>query len=445
MKKSLLWIMVLVLSISMIAAFSLSGCKEEVAGEEEVAEEEEAAVEEEAVEEEPVEEIQLTFWNGFTGSDGVVLEEIVDNFNEEYAGNINIEMEIMAWDVMAEKLPPAISTGTAPSFVIAGPSDLPTYVDANSLQSVDDFWTVTGLSKDDFNAAAVDLGEYNGEYYGIPMQMFTLILYWNKDLFTAAGLDPETPPATWDKLYEYAEKMTDLSIDQYGYGIPYSPPAPEFFASLLWANGGDVVDLENRKSVLDSTENMESFAFLQDLAEYSPVGLPGPDLDNTVNVGKVGMIINGPWMINGFRENNIDFGAAAPPSGKVGQFTPANGNIFLIPSTTSEEEKLAVYEFLAYWNSHEIIKKWAMQSGFPPYLKSVIEDPDVIADPTLSVISGFGDLGRLFLPGIKEVSVITADVMWPLIETIVMGEGDLETVVKAASEDIDNILAGENE
>src|SRR5690554_7510220 len=56
----------------------------------------------------------ITFWNGFTGPDGEILREIVNRFNQEQAGKINVEMDIMPWDVFFQKLPPAIATKTAP-------------------------------------------------------------------------------------------------------------------------------------------------------------------------------------------------------------------------------------------------------------------------------------------------------------------------------------------
>lgn len=439
MKKITIFALVVVIIISMIATFSLVGCKEEEAIEEETQVEEVPVEEVAEEEEEPVEEIKLTFWNGFTGADGPVLIEVVDRFNEEYAGRININMEIMPWDTLYQKLPLAISTDEAPSFILTGSEIIPSYVESGSLMPLDDFWTVTGINESDINQAALDICKYDGQYYSIPMEQFFMILYWNKDLFEEAGLDPETPPETWDELASYAAQITDRVNEQYGWGQPVKW-ASQSFTSLIWANGGDIVDLEKKKSVLDSSENIESFKFLQNLAtSSSPIGITGPDLDNLINAGNLGMYITGPWMIPGLQENNINFGMARTPKGSADQYSLVDICGFEIPSTTSEEEKLAVYEFIAYWNSHDICKEWSVRNGFPPYLKSVIEDADIQSDPILSVISKFGDITRAYLPGISKAQSITNDVMWPLIESVVFG-GNVETEVKNASEKIDTIL-----
>ena len=50
--------------------------------------------------------------------------------------------------------------------------------------------------------------KWKGTYYGVPMNFATLLLYYNKTIFTEAGLDPETPPATWDELEQYAEGVS---------------------------------------------------------------------------------------------------------------------------------------------------------------------------------------------------------------------------------------------
>lgn len=392
----------------------------------------------------PAGKVTLTFWNGFTASDGEVLREIVNTFNERNAGAIQINMDIMPWAVFYQKLPPAIATGTAPSFVIGGPADLLTFVPNNSIQPVDDFFQATGVSRDAFIPVSLEMGQYNGKQYMLPMQVFYLVLYWNKDLFKAAGLDPERPPQTWEELADYAERLTDPSKAQYGYGVAVKT-APATFASLVWGNGGDVVDLEARKSVLDTPQNVESFRYLADLVvnkKVSPPSITGPELDNLLISGKLAMYMNGPWLINGLKTNDINFGIAAPPHGSTDQVTVLDGSAYYIPRTTPDREKAAVYEYLKYWESPEIGKEWSMRNGFPPYLKSVLEDPEVAGDPVLSQMVQFADIGRLFMPNLRGNSRITSDVLWPLVEQVTTGADPAEAV-RSASTQIDAILASD--
>ena len=389
------------------------------------------------------EPVKLSFWNGFTASDGEVLRDIVNNFNSQNSGKIAINMDIMPWAVFYQKLPPAIATKTAPSFVIGGAADLLTFVPNNSIQSLDDFFSATGVSRDNFNSVSLQMGQYNGKQYMLPMQTFYLVLYWNKDLFRAAGLDPERPPQTWDELADFATKTTKPAEGQYGFGVAVKT-APQTFASLIWGNGGDFVDLSVRKSVFNTPQNVKSYQYLRDLVvnrKVSPQSISGPELDNMIISGKLAMYMNGPWLINGLKTNKINFGIARPPKGSAGQFTVLDGSTYYIPITTAAREKAAVYEYLKYWESTQIGKEWSMRNGFPPFLNSVLGDPEVKSDPVLSQMLGFSAIGRLFLPNLPGNSRITSDVLWPSIEEVTTGS-DPATTVKSASDKIDAILSG---
>lgn len=80
----------------------------------------------------------------------------------------------------------------------------------------------TALNKEDFLESYLDrcYGE-DGYLYGLPFQIAQMCLFYNKDLYEANGLDPETPPVTWDEYLTYAEQITDSSNNIYGSGLYY--------------------------------------------------------------------------------------------------------------------------------------------------------------------------------------------------------------------------------
>lgn len=383
--------------------------------------------------------ITLTFWNGFTGPDGEILREIVNRFNQEQKGNIKVEMDIMPWDVFFQKLPPAIATKTAPDFVLLDPVNIPEYVENGALEPMDDFWEVTGLKETNYLQNVLDAGKYKGKYYEIPMQTNLFYLYWNKDLFRAAGLDPEKPPQTMEELEKYAIKLTDPRKNQYGFGMPIEGV---YWFSFIWNNGGELFDLATKKSLLDSPQNIKTIEWIQDLAlkhKVTPRGATGPDLDNLLMSGQLAMYINGPWLINGLRKNGIDFGITAPPKGSVRHQVPASGVGFAIPTGTSKAEKKAAYEFIKYWLSPEIMKEWSLRNGFPAWSLEVMNDPEIKADPIQGVISPLGSLGRHYALGFQYTSALENDILWPLIESVLAGEKPA-TAVKTASAKIDALL-----
>lgn len=389
------------------------------------------------------EPITLSFWNGFTGPDGEILKQIVERFNETNDKNITIKMDVMGWDVLGQKLPTAIATDTAPDMALLIGDTIPQYINEEALQNMDDFWSATGLNSSNYVKSVLDAGVYNGKTYALPMQFNLIYLYWNKQLFKDAGLDPETPPTTMEELADYAVKLTDSSKNQFGFGMPVKG-APQYWTSFFWNNGGDLFDTNTKKSLLNSPENISTLAWMQDLAmnkKVTPTGATGADTDALMTSGQLGMYINGPWLINGLKSGNIDFGITVPPKGPKGQSVISGQIGFVIPSSNTKT-KIACYEFIKYWMSDEIMKEWSLKNGFPAWSNSVLADPDIQNDPIQSKIASLSSLGRAYNPGaFTAVGSIDNDALWPMIEAALTTKESPNTLIENASSQIEEIFA----
>ncbi|WP_099469892.1 ABC transporter substrate-binding protein [Konateibacter massiliensis] len=383
----------------------------------------------------------IQFWNSFTGTDGDVLRDLVEIYNKTNEKGNTVEMDIMPTASLEEKLPAAIASKTAPALVIKGNFDVATYGDNNIFQSADDFFDATGTDKDDFSTASLEALQYNGSQLMIPMQVHSTFLFWNKDLFEAAGLDPEAAPTTWDEVAEYAAKITDNSKKIYGVGLPVSG-APCYFDAMFKSNGGDVVSEDGKSSILDSPENLKTLQYIQDLvtAGYAPKGATGADTDNLMLAGQLGIYCSGPWLVSGLKENDINFGVTAMPSGTKEAAGVIEVQGFGVTSTCSEEEKAAAYDFIAFWNTTETCKAWSLRNGFPPYLQSVAKDKEVQADPIVNALSSISEFGYSFAPGVKAANQINSEVLFPLIENISSGN-DCQTELSNASEKVNELLS----
>lgn len=386
------------------------------------------------------EKITLNFWNVFTGSDGDILREIVDNYNKTNTDNIEIQMDIMPNDQLQQKLPASIATGTAPDLVLFGVENIAPYVSSDSLEDISDFWDVTGVDKSNILENVLELSHVDGKLYGAPMQYNVSYLYWNKDLFRDAGLDPEKAPATMEELAEYAVKLTNPEKNQFGLALPTSVTYMQF----LWANGGDADDPSTNTNLLDSEENLKTLEWLQDLTvnkKVSPSSITGPEADTMLQAGQIAMYMSGPWQINGLREQGIDFGIAPCVAGSAGAFSPAGGCSYVIPKGTEESHRLAAYKFMQYWLTDDILKEWSQRNGFPVWSKTLMEDPEIQGDEVLSAISEATEIGRSYNLGYSLASQIDNDVMIPLFEKVMTGAATPEDALKEASEAMDRVLA----
>lgn len=440
------------LSITMAAAL-LTGCQKEgaqtdaspdngqkPAAQAETGEEESAqAGKQENAQAVSGEKITLEFWNVFTGSDGDILRGIVDNYNQTNTDNIEIKMDIMPNDQLHQKLPAAIATGTAPDLVLFGVENIAPYVSNDSLEDISDFWEVTGTDKSNFLDNVLELSHVDGKLYGTPMQYNVSYLYWNKDLFEAAGLDPEKAPSTMDELAEYAVKLTDPAKNQFGLAMPTGVT----YMQYLWANGGDADDPDTNTNLLDSEENLQTLTWLQDLMvneKVSPANITGSEADTMLQAGQIAMYMSGPWQINGLREQGINFGIAPCVAGSAGAFSPAGGCSYVIPKGTEESRKLAAYKFMQYWLSDDILKEWSQKNGFPVWSKTLSQDSEIQGDEVLSSISEATEIGRSYNLGYSLASQIDNDVMIPMFEKVMTGASTPEDALKEASEAMDAVL-----
>ena len=382
----------------------------------------------------------LTFWNGFTSTDGDVLTEIVDRYNGENDKGITIEMDIMTWDVFNEKLPAAISAGQAPDFVLCSTGYYPSYVNAGSFQDLSDYFDRDGNSRDDFDTAVLEGLTYGDDLIGIPFQVVTHYLFWDKDLFSAAGLDPESPPTNWDEIKEYAGKLTDASKNQFGWLIPTDNNVVAQYT--MYAFGGDFTDESGTTATLNSPENVEAFEWMYDVYVNMKASPLDSD-DNTYISGQLGMFINGPWIINGLRENEINFGVTAVPMNEG--IDPKSSMIpvgFSIPITTSDEHKELVYNFVEYWNTEDICTEWTERCGTPAYLKSAqanFED-----DPLTSVLSVPLEYGAVAMKQ-TGVTPVASQALYPALEEIFAGADIQQTLDKyneVEQQVIDQMLEG---
>ena len=381
----------------------------------------------EAGEEKTYEPTTLTFWNGFTSTDGEVLQQIVDDFNASNEWNITIEMDVMPWATFNEKLPAAIAAGNAPDFVLCSSGYYAPYVEAGSFQDVSDFYELPEVNADDFDKNVVDLLYYDDLCVGVPMQMVSHYFYWDKE----AGLDPESPPETFEELVENAKLLTDKSKNQYGFCVPVNNNVTAQYT--MYAYGGGYVNEDETEAVFNSEENVKAFETLKTLYECSPKDSD----DNTYISGQLAQFINGPWIINGLRENEINYGVKAVPACTgVEQDAAVIPVGFSIPKTTSEEHKELVYKFVNYWNTEEICTKWTKECGTPAYLLSA--QANFANDPQTLALSEPLSYGHIECK-LNGVNTISTDGLYPAMEEIFAG-ADIKTTLDKYNEVIQGIL-----
>jgi len=382
----------------------------------------------------------LTFWNGFTGPDRPVVESLVQQFNDENP-DIEIEMDIMPWDSFMQKLMPSYIVGKGPDIAGLGAELLPRLVEAGVLAPIDDLFTETSVPRDVLAPFAVDAATYKGKLYGTPMSSFALLMYYNKDHFTAAGLAPEAPN-NWDEWMQAAIKLSNPP-QQYGMVLP-TKESPAVWPLLMWSNGGGILG-EDGEVLIDSKETKEAVSFWADAVhkhEISPVGLIGPETDKLFQTGKASMHIVGPWMTAGFTEAGINYDVAPIPEGPKTRATAGGVTSMAVSKQAGAdpEKRKAVYRFLEFWNSEESQIKWALGAGFPPNRIDIADSPEIMAHPWVPKFAAGLTYAQGYLVGTPKFSEIESDVYEPAMESILLGKQTVEAALDEAGQKLRELV-----
>jgi multiple sugar transport system substrate-binding protein len=389
--------------------------------------------------------VTVAFWNGFTGPDRAAVEGLVKQYNESQ-DEVEVQMEISPWDVFFQKLLPSIAAGKGPDLMAMDSVQLPQYASRGVLEPLDGYYDDQENEADALVSSAVDATEWEGERYGVPMNFTTLLLYWNKDMFEEAGLDPESPPADWEEFEEAAKKTT---IDENGdgrpeqYGLAIADHATiAMWPILFWGNGGGVVNEDGSEAILGEPETIEAMDRWGSLVrddKVAPIGLAGADADKLFQSKKAAMEIVGPWMTTGFEDAGIDFGLAPPPEGPAGPVTLGTSVSFAVNSKTSDEQKEAAQDFVKFWNSQESQVYWSLNSGFPPN-RTDIDEAELSENPYVAQFAGPADQARFYLGGVKEFSKVNETIFEPALQKVLNGEGTAEEIFTEADQEIQSVL-----
>ena len=386
--------------------------------------------------------VTLTFWNGFTASDQPKLEAVVKKFNDTHP-NIQVAMDIMPWDTMYQKLLPSWKTGGDPDMAVIGYNLIPQYAESALLLPLDDLYQ-GGLDPKKFSDAAINGMQYKGTKYGAPMLSFGYLLYYNKDLFKAVGLDPEKPPTTWaewqDAIFKLTKVNSDGSPTQYGM-VWGDHGAPNIWPTLIWGNGGDFISTDGKKSMLDDPKTIEAVKIWSDVLftkGHAPLGLSGVEADQLMTAQKAAMEISGPWMIGAFQEAKLNFGLAQIPAGPAGKVTQGDGNYIVVSKSTKNKD--AAYEFIKFWEDEWAQVYWTTNVGFPSPVLSLASNPDVLKNPYVAEFAKSGPVQKVYLPGLIVYTKLNDDIIMPTILEIARGIKPADAALKEAAAKMNNLL-----
>ena len=217
-----------------------------------------------------------------------------------------------------------------------------------------------------FYPALMANGKIEGQTWGIPFQRSTIVAYYNKDMFRAAGLDPESPPTTWDELISMGKKLTNG--ETYGIMIPSTGYPYWMFQALAIQNGKEVMSNDGLATSFDDPDVVKTLEFWKSLSAEHGVMPEGTvewgTLRQAFLEGQTAMMWHSTGNLTAVKNNaSFDFGVAELPA-NVRKGSPTGGGNFYIFKDTSEEEKAAALKLIRFMTSPEQAAAWSIATGY---------------------------------------------------------------------------------
>jgi multiple sugar transport system substrate-binding protein len=392
--------------------------------------------------------ITWAFWG--SPEEAASHKAVADAFMAEHA-EIKIELWNQPWDDYFSKIQ-ALWASNDPKVIpdIAFLWPTPQYAAEGVLENLDPFIKAAGYDLNDYWPGLLESASYNGSVYGFPRDIEVNVLYYNKDLFDAAGVAYPDENWTWDDLLAAAEKLTvkDASGNVTQYAL--AAEGGKFY-KWLNQNGGAVLDdyRNPSKCMLAEPAAVAGIKFFADMMDNGyamrPADLNQAGGDAAVfQSGQAAMILQNTSRVSAFNQGGMNYDVAVAPIPAGGKRWNGAGGAAWVMSSGSDN-KDAAWTFLQWLQSTDGGEKIYTERGeIFPALQSTASSPTFLTDQppankqaiiTEAAASGVGGFG--YFP---EWGELDGSVLGPTMDKIWAGEATPEEALPGLCEQVNQFL-----
>jgi len=332
--------------------------------------------------------VRITFWHSFVASTRNALAELIKDFEQQHPKIKINDQYVPTGDALVQKLITAIQSNTAPDISWIHADFIDKLASTKAIYSMGKFVNgLDGLSESELSDIFLPLiksATWRDTLFALPMETTSLALFYNKDLYKKAGLNPEKPPKTWNELKEYTKKLTidkdnDGKIDQYGFYVPVFPSSGPLnlwmifqWTPFLWQAGGYLLSNDKTTVLFNSNKGVLALELWKDLYDDQKFANFSLSHDLGFASQSVAMILDGPWNLPRYRKIKDFSWAVAPlPQGPVRQATYLSGEHLVIFKQSIHPDQ--AWEFIKWILKPEIQAKFSINSGYLPVNRSTLE------------------------------------------------------------------------
>ncbi|HZG05401.1 MAG TPA: ABC transporter substrate-binding protein [Streptomyces sp.] len=383
--------------------------------------------------------VTLQYWNGFTGGDGPHMRAMVEAFNKEYAGRIEVRNTTRRWEDLYPAMPTAITAGKGPDVAVIHNDWVATFAARSTLVPLDDVVSALGTKESDFIPAVWRAGIYQGKRYSVPLDVHCLADYANTRHLTRAGLDK---PPTDRAGYEDALAELKSAGIRNPFWMPNKWPAHLMFMSLLWQFGGELYSEDGTRALWGSEAGVEALAWMREQITkgHSPAQVAQDAQYNAFKNNKVSFTWDGIWQINDLKANARDLTwqmAPLPVIGDRAAVWSASHNFVLTSQAARDDNKVQAAKFFIDYMSKQSTQ-WA-KAGMIPARNSVREQAEVAKLPQTALAKDMEVFH--FLPALPGVGDVQSKALELAVQKAVLGRAKPAEALAEGVRTADKLLA----
>lgn len=395
--------------------------------------------------------IELAFWTLLGGANGDRIQRLVDDFNASQDDIVVVNERQGGYDDLQQKLLAAVAAGDPPPLTMVDYKYVPFYAKNDVFVPINDYASEEDMA--DFIPGLLTDLTYEGKVYAVPFNRSTQGVFYNKDLMREVGLDPDSPPETWEEMVEIGPAVKELGEEYYvTYGSEGN--AQWMFEPLVYQFGGRISD-ENCRFVFDQPGEggIEVMEFLQDniyeteyfLVSGQPTGGFYEVSFEWATEGRV-LFTRSSTALQGSVPDNVEFdwGFTKFPYAEGGTpaVTSGGANIAMTTNTTDAERE-AAWKFMQFVSNTENSAWFHMETGYMPTRYSVLELPEVQAfhaeHPSWLVSVGQLEYVKPTACGVFNAPE-WASVIQSALDRILLGNEDPATVLSEAASTLNQTI-----
>lgn len=339
----------------------------------------------------------VTFWHAMDGSKGETLNRLIDEFNATH--DIKVTGKFVgvsettqdryknSYNVLFKELLKNVSKGTPPDISQIYENWTSQFIMVKAIVPVEDFIATDSDRQElsDMVPAFLEANKYDGKLWTLPFNKSIYVLYYNRDMFKQAGLNP---PKNWKEMSDIAKKFSKL--DKNGnmtqWGLSFKPDVDVF--SLVLLSSGEKLFDEQGKPLFNGEGAKKTIKYLRDLIN-SKGAIMSFEPQKDFMDGKCAMFLDTSSRIGSLQEQvKFNFSVAPCPSKTSGKILLAGTNLAMF--STSPEKQKASWEFIKYLTNKENTAKWSMETGYLPVRLSAIQSSDYQAFVRKNPDNGIG-------------------------------------------------------